>query len=354
MFVCLLIVFCIFVCFSVCMFTAGPSSSSKRPSPPVGPLEEPRLPAHQRHGLCHCALCFVTFCGELHCVQTQAKLRYRKRVKLHHAEPRSSTFGALVEAVGSGLHNLSTSVDFARANIADGLRQADVSSFAGLGGNHAQNQEREFHQWLSSSGFLQPYFIKMKLLDRNSIEPAEVSVPVLLPHEVIHTVFACGHEHFNQCFSGSMHDTSQFWDHVKQFDEWSQHSVLTTRCEQVLPLILHVDGAAMFTNQEYHVWTFSCPFAAGDLHDTKHLICTLPEESICTDAIRRHVNETLAGVLAWSFNICKTGRMPDRGYYGEELKRRGYSGAMAGPWRATYFAFNHDAKASLFLCLFLC
>eukprot|EP00969_Alexandrium_andersonii_P110122 4858678-Alexandrium_andersonii.AAC.1 len=121
-------------------------------------------------------------------------------------------------------------------------------------GNHgrrAQNIERDLHAWtrnLFDHG-LEPYCITIDLLLPGSMVPQPVSVPCLLPHEVIHCIWKASAQQFRISMLGPRGHTGlqQYWAWATA-QEWGRlHPGLqgksTDELASVIPLFLHIDGA---------------------------------------------------------------------------------------------------------------
>lgn len=116
----------------------------------------------------------------------------------------------------------------------------------------------------------------------------------------------------------------------------------------MLPIVLHYDGAEIYTNTEYLCWSFCSLFASGDVLDVKFPSVILPAHSVVQDAVRAQVHEVVARVITWSLKIAASGIAPALGAFDEPLT--GHRSAMAGArlsngWKACFFGFRCDEKA---------
>ena len=142
---------------------------------------------------------------------------------------------------------------------------------------------------------------------------------------------------------------------MKDCEPWSDHPVLHGPGVDLSSLIgftLRMDGAEMFRNDEYLVYSFSSCFAAGgmiqDVLMYKYPICVLAEREVESDALLSAANAAIADLVAWSFGLAEAGIMPTAGFYGEELSgfRKRFAGEqIAGRWRGAYFSTKADLKA---------
>ena len=65
----------------------------------------------------------------------------------------------------------------------------------------------------------------------------------------------------------------EFWQQIKSLEAWSHHDIIHALDDESLsrciPINIHADGAEMFTNSEYYVWSWSSALGAfGMLTDT--------------------------------------------------------------------------------------
>lgn len=96
--------------------------------------------------------------------------------------------------------------------------------------------------------------------------PKPQTVAVLLPHEMLHALS----EHqfvFNSVILGNMSSESRvaFWQHAGTLDPWKGNPGLKLPLDRLLPLTLHGDGAEMFTDDEFFVYSWSSTFGTQGL-----------------------------------------------------------------------------------------
>ena len=67
----------------------------------------------------------------------------------------------------------------------------------------------------------------------------------------------------------SSQGVSNFWRHVKTLDAWKHHAVIhkltDDELSHMIPCNIHGDGAEMFTDDEYFVWSWSSAFSSASL-----------------------------------------------------------------------------------------
>jgi len=61
----------------------------------------------------------------------------------------------------------------------------------------------------------------------------------------------------------------QFWNHIKTCEAWRLHTTLHSMCDQQLgkciPCAIFADGAEMFRDDEFFVWSWSSAFSTTSL-----------------------------------------------------------------------------------------
>ena len=94
---------------------------------------------------------------------------------------------------------------------------------------------------------------------------------MLLPHEVLHAIFISGKHQFDNILLGNLTNATirKFWMHVKQQEPWEHHEILHSFTEEelgkVIPFAAHGDGAELYTDQEYFVWSWCSAFSFGSM-----------------------------------------------------------------------------------------
>lgn len=174
----------------------------------------------------------------------------------------------------------------------------------------------------------------------HSNNPQTVDVSVLLPHEVMAALYRYGTDMFHALLAGNMSERSvgQFWKHVKTLDDWKAHPVLATcdsLClERMVPVNIHGDGAAMYREDEYFVYSWSSAFSGSsmvkDVLMAKIPIAIIPEKDMTHPDVRQHVNDTVARLVSWSLKCAAEGVAPLLGFRDEEFDPKSYRAEMAG------------------------
>lgn len=99
---------------------------------------------------------------------------------------------------------------------------------------------------------------------------ARVPVSVLLPHELFHALATADCELvFNSVMYGNLQpqDIERFWQHVRTLPPWKDHPALVGGVDlsRLVGFTFHADGAQMFRNSEYFVYSVSSVFGASGM-----------------------------------------------------------------------------------------
>ena len=78
----------------------------------------------------------------------------------------------------------------------------------------------------------------------------------------------------------------EFWEHLQRFapEEVKDHPALDG-CDvsKMVPLLIHFDGAEMYKNSEYNIWSFSSALSSlldVDCLETQFVCCILPQKAM--------------------------------------------------------------------------
>ena len=91
---------------------------------------------------------------------------------------------------------------------------------------------------------------------------------VLLPHEILHSLADAGCPFlFESLLLGNLPDAArtEFWTHVSALPPWRNHPVLRNPDVDFSKLVgftVHTDGAQMYREDEYFVWSVSSVFSS--------------------------------------------------------------------------------------------
>ena len=124
-------------------------------------------------------------------------------------------------------------------------------------------------------------------VDGSSNRPRSIPVRVLLPHEVLHSLAHSGSFAFQSLMLGNLDTETRvdFWKHVSTLPPWEGHPVIRAGgWDKLIGCSIHGDGAQMFNEDEYFVWSWSSIFASsGCIKDfllVKWPICVIPERQM--------------------------------------------------------------------------
>ena len=137
----------------------------------------------------------------------------------------------------------------------------------------------------------------------NEEEPKLVDVALLLPHEVYHAIHACNADEVGPSCCVSIPARWQFhslmlghfdgeaildlWRGVKTLNMYKRHPVHRTSdgvLAKTVPVSIHADGAEMFRDSEFFVWSWSSCIAPWGLNTDillqKIPICIISEQQM--------------------------------------------------------------------------
>eukprot|EP00959_Pyramimonas_sp_CCMP1952_P024095 505464-Pyramimonas_sp.AAC.1 len=127
-----------------------------------------------------------------------------------------------------------------------------------------------------------------------------------------------------------MHD---YWNHAMKLD-WAKQHPHVPECElaSTLPIVYRMDGAEVYRNQEYYIWSWSSDLTAGTActWDTKFPICTIPYMLMSSKDTRFGVFKKMGELTAWVHDAWVSGRYPDIGFKGEEFDPKSLRYALRG------------------------
>ena len=126
-------------------------------------------------------------------------------------------------------------------------------------------------------------------MDGHKVKP--VPVRMLLPHEVLHC-FAVSQADmvFDSVMCGNLSDSARcsFWNHLRTLKPWQRHPSLAdgNGFERLLGFTFHMDGAQMYNEDEFVVWSFSSCFSeSGLIRDVlafQYPFCVIPHRHMRT------------------------------------------------------------------------
>lgn len=94
----------------------------------------------------------------------------------------------------------------------------------------------------------------------------------------------------------------EFWEHLQRFapEELKDHPALDG-CDlsKMIPLLIHFDGAEMYKNSEYNIWSFSSALSSlldVDCLETQFVCCILPQKDM-------QQKQACAGFLVFMYGL---------------------------------------------------
>jgi len=134
-----------------------------------------------------------------------------------------------------------------------------------------------------------------------------VRVHCLLPHEILHCLSDANSQlAFDSIILGNLSEEARvkFWEHCKTKDAWKTHPVLNdpSYCpKNLIPWSVHCDGAQMYREDEYCVFSISSVFSnVGLIQDV--LAVKFP----CAILPEKHMRSPNAPSFKWKvFYLCK-------------------------------------------------
>ena len=117
-----------------------------------------------------------------------------------------------------------------------------------------------------------------------------------------------------------------------------------TNLRHCVPLIFHVDGAEVYRNSEYHVFSWRSAFASHDeVLDTQLYMMAVPESVMHRKQVKQRIHRVAAEYIAWNIRILQTGIGPQVGFYGEAFPPKSVAAGLANQplsrdgWHAVFF-----------------
>ena len=143
---------------------------------------------------------------------------------------------------------------------------------------------------------------------------------------------------------------ADFWNVAMEASCYSSHPALQdiNIRARTLPIFYHVDGAEVFNNVEFDIWSWSC-LARGPSLDVKFPILAIPARCMHNHAIKKAVLDHVTQFLCWSDECLRAGLGPQLGFYSETFGKHSMRYALcgkelAGGWRACFAGFKADGK----------
>ena len=181
----------------------------------------------------------------------------------------------------------------------------------------------------------------------------EVDISTVPLWSLFRSLFKAGTLQFNVSALGPGGEKSArtFWERALEQEWGAKHPVLEGRrgdaLGKIIPLQIHVDGAEVYNNKEYLVFSISSVLAQGScIWDNKFVVLKLPVMWIKTKSMMQLVMRRVAAFFAWNFAVIASGRLPNTGFYGESLKfEAADDDKIMGEFIGAFAFFKADGKA---------
>jgi hypothetical protein len=315
-------------------------------------------------------LCFDCLCPR--------RPRSRSPRRLRHQDlPHSATLETMLLTIGTGRSCPTEQHRLAHSMVEDGIALEPIRMMASLGcsGKWPANIEREMHVRLLNlyNIDIEPYTAKMPLQGAADLVTRECDLPCLLPHEIIHGLFSAGRQQFQISMLGpeGQDGLLKYWRWARTQDWGRKHPALQGQTDEqlsmLIPLMLHVDGAEVFRNSEFYIFSVRSALAEGAPYDIIFPFLMVRQGHMIDANCKKRVFERACELFNWSICIAEEGVGPTVGFHGEPIlanqRRSAYSGKeLAGGFRACYVGVKHDAKAKMELhresqwysCTYIC
>ena len=108
----------------------------------------------------------------------------------------------------------------------------------------------------------------------------KITIPVIPPHEILHAVHRAGKLQFHISMLGSdgYENIKVFWENALR-QTWGRchpAAVNKSRLRKTIPVVIHIDGVATYTDSEANIYSLSSALASGCTWDTKFVLCVVP------------------------------------------------------------------------------
>jgi hypothetical protein len=180
--------------------------------------------------------------------------------------PRSAEAETLLTMVGDGRAHVAAAHAVATAHVHDHGPLSAPAMLAiastGASGSSRQNVERDLHRWLRNLGQLGLRYDTVTVqgvLDNEAV-PQPIAVPCLAPHVAIAGVVKSGDLQTAVSLTGpgGVAGLRRWWEQALS-QPWCADLVplLAHRdLGKCVPLVFHEDGAEMYRNAEFYVWSW--------------------------------------------------------------------------------------------------
>lgn len=218
--------------------------------------------------------------------------------------------------------HVSSAIRIARAMQRDGFSHPTLTDFASLGGpqEDVRNGERDLHRWVHHRAqYLDIWNLKLDLQRPSSNKTEEAGVPCLLPFVLLHALWKADRWQKSCIGPGGIAGLRAFWKNAAGQPWFEEHPALRTAdLDYTIPLVFHCDGAEVYSNSEFYIWSVSSLMAKRcHVLDNKFQVLKIPHESMRVPEVKAEVMRVVPMFIAWCCDICASGIMPPHDLYGK-------------------------------------
>jgi hypothetical protein len=181
-----------------------------------------------------------------------------------------------------------------------------------------------------------------------------VDVPILAPHEMLAAIHGAGSLNFVSHFLGHHGEEgcNLFWKNAIRAG-WGRHHPALAHggsLETLIPVMFHVDGAEVYSNNEYYLWSWNSPLSSENVFDVKIPFLLLEHWMARDKAVMAGVHHAVCKYIAYSLHWAQKGVGPDLGFNDVPFEPGSYSASLASKpladgWRLAFAGTKCDAKA---------
>ena len=160
----------------------------------------------------------------------------------------------------------STAIDIAAASVRDGVCSERMLGLWSLAQGDPSKNERGLHRWLNNlfGHDLEFNPVEFQLQTNETLLPKPVSIPTIPIWQLMKSLHSAGPLQFQVSMlgRGGSAAAQRFWEQALLQAWGREHPALAGKhgdaLGHVIPLQIHMDGAEMFKNAEYYVFSISC------------------------------------------------------------------------------------------------
>ena len=262
-----------------------------------------------------------------------------------------------VKDIGMGNMYPTHVVRYARILRSMGWEDEAVHFFASLGTDNFNNVERDLHTRVRACYGIEPYMLGVSVcVDGGAFEDVEIAC--IAPYEYFAAMFAAGTETFRKSILGLLGEAtlSEYWERAGETAWGKSHPVYTSNAladcwHRVIPTYWHADGVEIYTDQEFHIFSWSSALAwNSNEYDQVHFLTMVAESSL----IENVTYNQIVSFIKWNLNVLMSGKHPSKDNLGNEFPPGGLRSQKVGcwlagsssadAWRAAFSAWQGDLK----------